>query len=73
MKCLFKIDGNATVYYYDGQRIVALTNSDQMKILQEIYKDNNGHDMPFYNWTHDAPWYMRLKQVIDLKPVNKLP
>lgn len=73
MKCMFKVDGNATVYYFDGQRIVALTNSDQMKILQEIYKDNNGHDMPFYNWTHDAPWYMRLKQVIDLKPVNKLP
>lgn len=73
MKCLFKIDGNATVYYFDGNRIVALTNSDQMKILQEIYKDNNGHDMPFYSWTHDAPWYMRLKQVIDLKPVTKLP
>lgn len=73
MKCMFKIDGKSTVYYFDGSRIVALTNSDQMKILQEIYKDNNGHDMPFYNWTHDAPWYMRLKQVIDLKPVTKLP
>lgn len=73
MKCLFKINGKATVYYFDGNRIVALTNSDQMKVLQTIYRDNNGKEMPFYNWTHDAPWYMRLKQVVDLKPVNKLP
>lgn len=73
MICAFKIDGKDRVYYYDGHNIKALTHSDQLKVLQTIYRDNNGKEMPFYNWTSRAPWYNRLKQIVDMKSVTKLP
>lgn len=70
MRCLFQIDGKATVYYFDGTRIVSLSNPDQMKILQTIYKDCNGRELPYYKWSSKAPWYQRLQQVLDRKPVS---
>ena len=73
MQCLFKIKGgNGTVYYFDGQTIKSLNNIDQMKIIQRIYKDNNGHDIPYYtDWGKSNPWYQRLSQVCE-RPSVKL-
>lgn len=72
MQCLFKIKGgNGTVYYFDGQTIKSLNNIDQMKIIQRIYKDNNGHDIPYYtDWGKSNPWYQRLSQVCERKNVK---
>ena len=72
MQCLFKMkDGNGTIYYFDGQNIKALSHPDQMKIIQRIYKDNNGHDIPYYkDWSKNEPWYQRLSQVCEKKSIK---
>lgn len=67
MQCTFQIDGKGTVYWFDGQNIRALTHPDQLKIIRQIYKDNNGKDMPDYAWKSSAPWYVRLSQAINAK------
>ena len=59
-----------TVYYYDGNKIVALTDKDQWKIIIEIYKDTTGKDMKHYRWRTDAPWYVRFMQAINQKAVE---
>ncbi|MCT0050851.1 peptidoglycan recognition protein family protein [Lactococcus lactis] len=59
-----------TVYYYDGNKIVALTDKDQWKIIIEIYKDTTGKDMKHYKWRTDAPWYVRFMQAINQKAVE---
>lgn len=48
-------------YYFDGTKVHYLGHLDQIKILKQIYKDNNGHDMPEYHWTNKAPWWIRLE------------
>lgn len=66
MDFLFNIKGDpnwneGTLYFYNGHtnEIRPLKHIDEMKILQQIYKDNNGRDLPSYTWTNQAPWYVR--------------
>lgn len=70
MQCLFKIKGgNGTVYYFDGQNIKSLTHPDQMKLIQSIYKDNNGHNIPYYkDWSKSKS--QQLSQVCERKSVK---
>lgn len=72
MDFLFNIKGDpqwneGTLYYYNGNtnQIRALQHIDEMKIIQQIYKDNNGHDIPSYTWTNQAPWYARLFRALN--------
>lgn len=65
MQCTYNIDGGSTIFWFDGQKIHKLTHPDQLKIIRQIYKANNGIDMPNYNWSSKAPWYTRLQQAID--------
>ena len=64
MQCTFNIDGGATIYWFDGQKIHCLTHIDQLNVIRTIYKDNNGKDMPHYEWKSSAPWYSRLAQAL---------
>ena len=64
MCCTYTIDGGDTVYYFDGQKIHKLPHPDCLKIIRTIYKANNGHDMPHYEWVSKAPWWKRLQQAI---------
>ncbi|MCT1186762.1 lysozyme, partial [Lactococcus lactis] len=59
-----------TVYYYDGNKIVALSDKDQLKIIREIYKDTTGKSMKNYKWRTDTPWYVRFMQAINQKAVE---
>ena len=36
--------------------------------LNDIYKANNGKDMPFFDWKSVAPWYKRLQAAINRGP-----
>lgn len=72
MDFLFNIKGDpawneGTLYFYNGHtnQIRALAHIDEMKIIQQIYKDNNGHDIPSYTWTNNAPWYARLFRALN--------
>lgn len=67
MQCTFTIDGKSTVYWFDGSAIKQLSHADSLKIIKQIYKDNNGKDMPHYDWKSTAPWYIRLSQAISAK------
>lgn len=61
MQCFFKPDGENTVYYFDGKGLTGIVNPDEKNILNTIYKENNGKDMPYISRS-DA-WFTRLKDV----------
>lgn len=67
MVCFYRITDldKDKVYYFDGQKSHPLNHRDERKILNQIYKDNNGKDMPEYFWTKkEAPWFVRLKDAM---------
>lgn len=68
MQCFYKIDGGDDVYYFDGQNIHILQHPDERTVLNDIYKANNGKDMPFFDWKSVAPWYKRLQTAINRGP-----
>ena len=72
MKCLFTVEGKGAVFYFDGYKIITLGHPDELKIIQQIYKDNNGKDMPCYKWGPSAPWYARLMAVLDRKETTSI-
>ena len=65
MQCFYQIDGKGDVYWFDGQNVHALKHKDEKGVLNDIYKANNGKDMPFFDWKSSAPWYVRLQNAID--------
>lgn len=67
MQCFYTIDGKGPVYYFDGKEAHPLSHQDEMNILNEIYKDNNGKDMPCYSWSSTAPYHTRLLQAVSRK------
>ena len=72
MQCMFTVEGKGCVYWYHDGVVTALGHPDEMKILQEIYKANNGHDMPNYKWSPKAPWYRRLLDALNREPIAKI-
>jgi N-acetylmuramoyl-L-alanine amidase len=66
MYCTYKVTDldKDKVYFFNGEKSFPLDHPDELKILRQIYKDNNGHDMPHYNWTSKAPWFARLKSAV---------
>ena len=72
MDFLFHITGDpnwneGTMYFYNGNtnQIRPLVDPDEMKILQQIFKDNNGRDLPSYEWNNKAPWYVRFFRAVN--------
>ncbi|MDV9963416.1 N-acetylmuramoyl-L-alanine amidase [Clostridioides difficile] len=65
MYCTYKITdlSKDKVYFFNGAqgKSYPLEHPDELKILRQIYKDNNGHDLPHYEWVSKAPWFTRLK------------
>ena len=72
MRCLFTVEGKGAVFYFDGYKVITLAHPDELKIVQQIYKDNNGKDMPCYKWSPKAPWYARLMSVIYSKETTSI-
>ncbi len=76
MEFTFQISGDKahdprTVYYANTSRGIyrGLTNIDEWKIIQHIYKDCTGRDMPHYKWDAGAPWYVRVIAGMQLKKI----
>lgn len=65
MMCLYTIDGKGPVFYFDGKESHPLSHPDEVTILNKIYKDNNGKDLPCYSWSSKAPWHIRLKNAVE--------
>lgn len=62
MNCLYTVKGTGKVYWFDGKKVHYLTHPDQISILNRIYKDCFGKDMPSYIFENSAPWHIRLIQ-----------
>ncbi|MGF2120847.1 glycoside hydrolase family protein [Enterococcus casseliflavus] len=62
--------GQNNAYYFDGTSSKYLDHPDQIKIIERIYKDNNGKDIPTYHFDGKTPWYTRIEQISGKKPVS---
>ena len=76
MQCIYwrpsaKTKGQNDAYYFDGNVSKYISNGDQITILQQIYKANNGKDLPVFHFTGSAPWYTRLEQISAQAIVDK--
>lgn len=71
MRCYLRLKEKVS-FYFDGYKIITLGHPDELKIIQQIYKDNNGKDMPCYHWTKKAPWHARLMSVINRKETTSI-
>ena len=72
MQCMFTVKGKGCVYWMHDGVVTPLEHPDEMKILQEIYKANYGHDMPTYKWSPNGPWYVRLMAPLYRDPVKTI-
>ncbi len=76
MQCLYerpinsktgKLEWNGdawTVMFCNGVNTRRVSHPDEMKVIEDLYKRNNGKDIPFYGqdkWNKKAPWYNRLE------------
>lgn len=67
MQCFYTKNNQAPVIFFDGVGFHPLADPDEVNILNQIYRDNNGRDIPSYNWNDDAPWFVRLEDAINRK------
>ncbi len=54
------------IYYCNGVNCRHLPYDDNVKLLQELYRKNNGREIPRYTqkeWNIHAPWYKRLEEM----------
>lgn len=67
MQCFFTAKGDKVwgggICYFDGYGVKTLTSMDEYNVLNDIYKKNNGKDMPSYSWSTSAPYYVHLIKV----------
>ncbi|CAI3279695.1 peptidoglycan recognition protein [Enterococcus cecorum] len=58
-------------YYFNGVTYEYIGHPDVINILKDVYRKNNGKDMPEYQWDNKAPWWIRLQQpVVDLQSLS---
>ena len=62
MMCFYKVEGKDTIYWFNGVEVRRLTHPDQIGILNKIYKDCYGKEIPSYTFKDSAPWHIRLLQ-----------
>ena len=55
------------VYYFNGTKVIGLTNGDQLNIVKQIYKETTGKDLKHYVWSEAAPWHVRFLQANNIK------
>ncbi|WP_413537318.1 lysozyme [Enterococcus malodoratus] len=65
MDCLFAYE-DAT-YYFNGDNIYVLTDPAQINILQAVYHDNFGVNMPTFDWNLPNPTYGLLRDLLSRK------
>lgn len=68
-----KLDNNGkatAVMFCNGITCKRLYHGDEINIVKNVYKANNGKDIPFYtakDWNSKNPWYVRLEAVFPVK------
>lgn len=62
MNCLYRVEGDVKTYWFNGLEVRYLTHPDQIVILNQIYKDCFGREIPCYVFKKSAPYHVRLIQ-----------
>lgn len=62
MMCFYTVDDNPNVYWFNGFEVRLLTHPDQIVILNRVYKECYGKEIPSYNFKSVAPWHKRIIQ-----------
>lgn len=63
MQFLFQPGDIGMMCFFDGTKIIKLSDPDQMQVIIDCYKVATGKDIAIFKLgTHEAPWYQRLKQ-----------
>lgn len=62
MNCMYTVKDTGKVFWFDGRKVHYLSHPDQINILNRIYKDCFGKEMPCYVFENTAPWHIRLIQ-----------
>lgn len=62
LNCMYTVKGTGKVYWFDGRKVHYLSHPDQISILNRVYKDCYGKNMPCYTFDNKAPWHIRLIQ-----------
>lgn len=65
MQCFFHVDNEGIMNYFDGISIHPLGHPEEMEVIQEVYRANNGKDIPSFQWT--AAQFKRFKDAITRK------
>lgn len=55
---------NKKYYFFNGVSYEYIENPDSIAMIKDIYKKNNGKDIPEYFWDDKAPWWIRAEQPI---------
>lgn len=70
MEQTFNVDGGVGIYYYDGHVIKPLHHPDELIALNDVYKrGHKGESIPFVGYSSKAPYYIRLLDVCNRKPI----
>lgn len=62
MNCLYRVEGDVKTYWFNGLEVRYLIHPDQIVILNQIYKDCFGREIPCYVFKKSAPYHVRLIQ-----------
>ena len=58
-------------YFYNGVTYEYVGHPDSLVIIKEVYRKNNGKEIPEFHWKKGAPWWDRLEQpVVDLQKLS---
>ncbi|MDT2596793.1 peptidoglycan recognition protein family protein [Enterococcus dongliensis] len=69
MYALYEHDGKW--YFYNGVTYEYVGHPDALVIIKEVYRKNNGKEIPEFHWKKGAPWWSRLEQpVVDLQKLS---
>lgn len=55
-----------TIMFCNGVNTRRVYHPDEVHIIKEVYRKNNGKEIPVYNknqWSKNAPWYIRLESM----------
>lgn len=53
MQCFIHVGNEGGMSYFDGMVIRPLATQKEMDVIQDVYRANNGKDMPSFQWTSD--------------------
>ena len=71
MQCFIKFDNNATVYWFDGQKIRSFSKPQQKAAVEYVYKQTTGKDMLYYKGAAAEKFASALLEAVNRPSIKK--